>query len=295
MSPAKHLIAAVTQLTMIGLVASAWGAEAPTPGPPGVDVVGIELGMTQDELLAAVRAHNPRLNLMEHSSEIVVRDSYKRPFTVDSYVAEIQAFWDPRARGYQQGDPRELISVVFAGPPSEHRVQSILREVRYVDTSTYPAFDPLMQALMNKYGPIDWSNQKSLLSYMVWQLDEKTLSQQHLSMLAGAALNSNNNHSTRYHLFPVIDENLPPNVLSISDDGRIIRHGNARYVEGGRFLAVQITQQGAGVHFMKTVLEDSMMKIGRSRAATAQMASDALARHEQQEREAAQQRSGPQI
>ena len=74
----------------------------------------------------------------------------------------------------------------------------------------------------------------------------------HLKMLAGSALTPNNAQSTRYYLFPVIDENLPPDVLSISDDGVMIRYGNRQYVEGSPFLAIQITQQGSGVHFMRT-------------------------------------------
>ena len=64
----------------------------------GIDVVGLQLGMTQEELLSAVRRHNARLALMEHSSDIVVKDSYHRPYQVGSYVAEIQGYWDPRVQ-----------------------------------------------------------------------------------------------------------------------------------------------------------------------------------------------------
>lgn len=300
---------AVARAQRGGGVASAWttasadtsgmdtpaNAAAPARQSPGVDIVGLELGMTREELLTAIRKYNPELNLMEHTSEIVVRDSYQKPFKVGAYVAEVQAYWDPRAKGYHGSDSRQLISAVFAGPPSEHRVESILREVRYVDTSTYPGFDQLVQALIDKYGPADLAERRSQITQLVWQLDGQSLTDQHLSRLGGAALNTGNNHSTRYHLFPVIDESLPANVLSISDDGMIIRHGNMQYVEGGRFLAVQIVQQGGGVNFMRAVLQDSMMKIGRARAATAKMARAELARHEQQQQQAAQRRPGPDI
>lgn len=261
----------------------------------GADIVGLELGMTQAELLAAIRSHNAALNLMEHTSEIVIRDSYKKPFKVAAYVAEVQAFWDPRAKGYKPSDPRQKISAVFTGPPNEHRVESIQREVRYVDTSTYPGFDSLVESLIGKYGPADFSDRRSSTTQMLWLLDGQSLTDQQLGRLTGAALNTSNNHSTRYHLYPVIDETLPPNVLSISDGGTTIRHGNAQYVEGGRFLAVRIVQQGAGVNFMLAVLQDSMMKIGKARGATAKMARAALARHEQQEQDAVQQRPGPDI
>lgn len=267
----------------------------PAKKPSGTNIVGLELGMSREQLLAAIRAHSTKLNIMEHASDIVVRDSYSQPFKVDTYVAEIQAFWDQRARGYKQSDPKEKISVVFTGPPGEHQAESIQRDVRYVDSRTYPSYDGLVQALLGKYGPADLIDRKSAITRMVWQLDGKSLSERHLKMLGGSALNTNNNHSTRYHLFPIIDESLPPNVLSISDDGIVIRHGNRQYIEGGRFLAVQITQQGAGVHFMRTVLQDSMMKIGRARGATAQMANAALARHEQEKRDAVQERAGPDI
>ncbi|MCB1685754.1 MAG: hypothetical protein R3E82_08695 [Pseudomonadales bacterium] len=282
------------QLSILAVVLSSacLSAIAQEAGP---DIVGLELGMTQAELVAAIRAHNAELNLMEHTSEIVIRDSYKQPFKVGAYVAEVQAFWDPRAKGYQPSDPRQLISAVFTGPPNEHRVESILREVRYVDTSTYPGFDTLVEALVGKYGPADFSDRSSKTTQMVWQLDGQSLTEQHLRRLGGAALNTNNNHSTRYHLFPVIDETLPANVLSINNDGTTIRHGNMQYVEGGRFLAVQIVQQGAGVNFMRAVLQDSMMKIGKARGATTKMARAALASHEQQEQNAAQRRPGPDI
>ncbi|MEZ5560132.1 MAG: hypothetical protein R3E86_16500 [Pseudomonadales bacterium] len=304
---------AVARAQRGGGLAAVWRAAAAAPHPAtagtagtaeatpadrrssAVNIVGIELGMTHEQLLAAVRAHDPKLRLMEHTSDIIVRDSYRRPFKVDDYVAEIQATWDQRVRGYQAGDPQQLISVVFTGPPSEHRVESILREVRYVDTQSYPGFEALVQALTTKYGAADLSERRSQTTQMVWQLDGKSLSERHLRMLGGSALNSNNSHSTRYHLFPVIDDSLPPNVLSISGDGMIIRHGNAQYVEGGRFLAIQIVQQGSGVNFMRAVLQDSMMKIGRARGATAQMAQAALARHEREVRAATQQRRSPDI
>lgn len=261
----------------------------------GIEIVGIELGMTRGELLSAIRTHNPRLNLMEHSSDITVQDSYKRPFKVASYVAEIQAFWDQRSKGYQRSDPKESISVVFAGPPNEHRVESIEREITYVDRNTYPNFDSLVQALIQKYGPTDFVENKGQVSRMLWQLDGQKLTELQLRQAGGSALLRNNPMSTRYHLYPVIDESLPANVLSISGDGKSISYGNRRFFEAGRFLAVQITRQGAGVYFLRTVLEDSMMKIGRARGVTRQMANDALARHELQMKAATQQRLGPSL
>jgi hypothetical protein len=66
-------------------------------------------------------------------------------------------------------------------------------------------------------------------------------------------------------------------------------------VDAGRFLAFHITQQGPGVHFMRSVLQESLMTIGRSRKATSDIANAALAEHERGLSEAAARRPGPRL
>jgi hypothetical protein len=102
-------------------------------------------------------------------------------------------------------------------------------------------------------------------------------------------------HSFRHHLYPVLDERLPSNVLRVSEGGRVIQQSNRTYVDIGRYLAFNIVAQGPGVNFMRSKLEESMTTIGLGRKATADIASAALAEHERQLKEAAASKPGPRL
>lgn len=261
-------------------------------GGPDVDIVGIGLGMTQQQAAAAIRAHNPNLQVREVSTDILVRDSFSRPVTVGSYVAEVQAYWDPRVKGYGQADPREFISLVFASPPAEHRVVSIEREIRYVTPDSYPDHDALVAALIGKYGSAAYVKG----SLQVWQLDGEPLDDERLrGWHTSSNIMQRDGHSTRHHLYPVLDERLPSNVLRVSEGGRVIQHGNRTYVDIGRYLAFHIVRQGPGVNFIRSKLEESMTAIGLGRKATADLANAALAEHERQAEEAAASQPTPRL
>ena len=103
---------------------------AAATGGSGPDVVGIRLGMTQAEAVAAIRAYNPRLAMQEHTTEITIQDSNRQPLTVDRYVSEVWADWNKSVRGYRNGEPIEKLVVVFASPPAAHRVQYVERDIR---------------------------------------------------------------------------------------------------------------------------------------------------------------------
>ena len=261
-------------------------------GAVGPDVVGIRLGMTRDEAVAAIRAYNPRLAMQEHTTEITIQDSNRQPLIVDRYVSEIWGDWNKSVQGYRNGEPIEKVVVVFASPPAEHRVQYVERDIRYVSNDG-PASDALVASIRDKYG--DPTRTTSDGRTLLWQYGAPRLNANQFGRWVGSSevTGRRTNYAYRSPMFPTVSPDMPKNVLQMNSDGISFRFGGQEHVDAGRSLGVHVTPHGQGTSHFRTLLTEGVMAIGSTRYATQQMANAALEAHEQTLRQAALERKGP--
>ena len=285
------------------VLASAATGAAPTPAPTGPgptpaaggagpDVVGIRLGMTQAEAVAAIRAYKPGLAIQEHTTEITIQDSNRQPLIVDRYVSEVWGDWNQSVRGYRNGEPIEKLVVVFASPPAAHVVQYVERDIRYVSNDGL-APDVLLASIRDKYGePTRASSEGRTL---LWQYGAPPLNASQFRRWVGSSEVTGRRTSAAYRspMFPTVGPDMPKNVLQMNEDGISFRFAGQEHVDAGRSLGVHVTPHGQGTSHFRTLLTEGVMAIGSTRYATQQMANVALDEHEQALRQAALKRKGP--
>lgn len=109
-----------------------------------VDIVGIKLGMSANAAIAALKAHNAKLQT--HTSSPVTVDLFPKIQFVENAGAEYSS---------GSGDS-EAISLHFTMAPSPQTVWRILRAVNYQGDGK-PAAANVIAALRQKYGPEDGS------------------------------------------------------------------------------------------------------------------------------------------
>jgi hypothetical protein len=110
-----------------------------------VDIVGIKLGMTPQQAVAAVKAYNPNLKIetltarLEHPSNA---GSFVRvPQSIDAYTANVR----------QDLGPVEWIAMQFTMPPSPPLLAKVQRYTGFVASQPVMASN-LLQSLRKKYG-----------------------------------------------------------------------------------------------------------------------------------------------
>lgn len=150
-------------------------AEDTSDVAPDVDVVGLRLGMTPDEAMAALAAYNPDLRVTTVSTDITMRDSRRENVTLANYLGEIRADWQYGAEGWQRNDHQEHISVVFASPPAEPRAIQIRRYIRYVPGHG-PGYLGVVAAIDGKYGEATNAKDSDQSVMRLWQYDGWRLS-----------------------------------------------------------------------------------------------------------------------
>ena len=120
------------------IVDSAAVTQAQTP-TAGVDVVGIKLGMSLKDAVAAIKADNPKLGLR---SDTLTLEGFAQPF-VTSVVAD---------QAGVSGQDKERIQLLVITPPSPQVVWGIRRVYTYSNQTT-PSLDNTLAGLRKKYGP----------------------------------------------------------------------------------------------------------------------------------------------
>jgi hypothetical protein len=111
-----------------------------------VDIVGIKLGMTPKEAVAAVKAHNPNLKIetltarLEHSSG-TSGNFVRVPMTVKAYTANVR----------QDLGPVEWIAMQFTLPPGPPLLAKVQRYTGFVGSQPVMASN-LVESLRKKYG-----------------------------------------------------------------------------------------------------------------------------------------------
>jgi hypothetical protein len=116
-----------------------------------VDIVGIRLGMSQDEVKRALQAHSPGMRVDETRG------------IVNNVAATDYLSWII-ARGSQRGSDGsgDAIGVHFPPPPNAHRAIFVERFTGF-PANQYPLFETLKQALVKKYGPPSFASEGTML------------------------------------------------------------------------------------------------------------------------------------
>ncbi len=107
------------------------------------DIVGIKLGMTEQEALAAIKAHSPQAQVTTNSLKFTYHDGAKQQET-ESFKSGLVV------RVPKTGQDGETIQVEFSAPPLEQRVISLRRTLSsYADP---PALERMISTVTQKYG-----------------------------------------------------------------------------------------------------------------------------------------------
>lgn len=120
--------------------AAATAPSAAASAAPKIDIVGLRLGMSIDEVKRALQAHSPAMRVDETRG------------IVNNVAATDYLSW-VLARGPQRGSDGsgDAIGVHFPPPPNAHRAIFVERFTGF-PANQYPLFDTLKQALVGKYG-----------------------------------------------------------------------------------------------------------------------------------------------
>lgn len=112
---------------------------------PDWDIVGIKLGMTEQQARVAIKAHSEQATIDEKMLKFTFNDGAKQQET-PSFLATINA----QIPGPANTSDTESIKLEFSAPPQEQRVIGVRRAL-----STYqnpPLLDRMHDSLTQKYG-----------------------------------------------------------------------------------------------------------------------------------------------
>ena len=136
--PAGGEVAGAAAASTAGVLGSAPGA-----APVNVDIVGIKLGMTLDEVKRAVQAHSAGMQISENNGII-----NNAPAT--AYMSWLIA---RAAKGAPAG-PADAIGVHFPPPPNAHRAIFVERFTGF-QRDQQPLSDAIKEALVKKVRPAE--------------------------------------------------------------------------------------------------------------------------------------------
>jgi len=115
----------------------------PALAAPDWDIVGIKLGMTEQEARAAIAAHSAQAQISEETLNFRFSDGARQQET-PRFLATI------RARVPTAFPDTESISLEFSPPPQEQRVVGVQRALN--TPANPPPLDRLLGSLTQKYG-----------------------------------------------------------------------------------------------------------------------------------------------
>jgi hypothetical protein len=114
---------------------------APQAAAVNIDIVGIKLGMTLDEVKRAIQAHSPGMKIDEQNGIINNQQA-------TAYMSWLIA----RAGKGAPAGSADAIGVHFPPPPNAHRALFVERFTGF-QTGQQPLYDAIKDALIKKFGP----------------------------------------------------------------------------------------------------------------------------------------------
>lgn len=130
------------------------GLPLPATADARFDVVGLRLGMTQNEVMQALAAHGVAPSDIHQTQEVFgYSDGVKNDHRTEPFLARIEAGKSTLVGGRRKSD---TLTIVFSPPPRGGRVVAVMRMTNNpVDPPTGKQF---AQALYEKYGQPDDAN-----------------------------------------------------------------------------------------------------------------------------------------
>jgi hypothetical protein len=121
---------------------------------PGLDILGLRLGMTVDEAKAALKVHDPAVKIAEYRRYYTYSDGVTHGLRSPDFVFYIESS-RKIVEGNQWGD--EAIALYFSPTPDDQRATYITRSQS--NTPNPPTGQQYRDALIKKYGtPTNESN-----------------------------------------------------------------------------------------------------------------------------------------
>jgi hypothetical protein len=136
-----------------------------------VDIVGVKLGITLEQAVAALKAANPRLVIDVHDVEIEAGGKLiRRPLVILAHLSA--GGRNPSLWGNPDGS-HEAIGVQLTTPPGPMVVDMVVRFVSFPSSSPVAA-STLLEAHRKKYGPESFDDSGAALGW-VYDLTGKLL------------------------------------------------------------------------------------------------------------------------
>ncbi len=122
-----------------------------------LDVAGIKIGMSEDDAIAALKAHNPRLNLAQPAHKIEGISESVLPLVTGMVMPT----------GTLDG---ETVTLLFTMPPSRKVLWGIQRTTNYLAPHR-PSTEATIAALRDKYGPENVPLNPGMTGNLAWVFD----------------------------------------------------------------------------------------------------------------------------
>ncbi|MCP4228920.1 MAG: hypothetical protein GY771_02070, partial [bacterium] len=132
-------------------------------GTYGPDIIGLQLGMTHDEVRAVLKQAAVPYRMQDGVAQINAPTLGRNNF-FDKFIVEINA------EGHDANKNYERVKIVFSGPPNDARVIEITRSVQYNPSNleTVPFGEQYKSAVKKKYGDPDFNSDTNISSLNVW-------------------------------------------------------------------------------------------------------------------------------
>ena len=179
------LIAAFLGLALSFAATSMLHADSPEVAADSPEIAGLRLGMTPDEVLAALQAHRPRLEIRQINMQMTARDARRRNVTVGEFLGEINATRLPNhLRG--EREPMLYFNIVFPGPPAEPRA-IFIAQMRQYPQGHGPALGAVVGAIEARHGEPRFMENDGRTYRALWRAAEPAVSTGEMQRYVGFA------------------------------------------------------------------------------------------------------------
>ena len=264
-----HLFAVFLGLSWSLTVTAAPHAGTPEVAAKSAEIAGLRLGMTPSEVLAALQAHRPQLEVRQINMQLTARDARRRNVTVGEFLGEINATRLPNhLRG--ERDPMLYINVVFPGPPAEPRAIFIAHMLQYPQGEG-PGVGAVVGSIEQRHGEPPFAENDGRTYRALWRAAEPAVSageMQRYASQAGPRINGLDMAmgGTLHNLLP-------------------IKLGGAHRTPPGPHLGYQVSTTQGSVFRISSYLSDDPVRIERMKAETADYAAGGGRQQGQQARQ----------